>query len=196
MNLKQNSNMKALKATLATLIMTVIFIGGLSAQSLPQVAIFDNVGSHNENGNLHLTWTNLIYDNADYFLVEKLDENWEYVEVGKLKASPLEVIYSIEDTNAVLGENYYRITVITELGDVLESELLIGDHFMEEETFSPINNNSLVAFHSLKNVLKGSELLDTAKYNKHQMQMARIKSTASFTETYTSTMVASIDFLD
>lgn len=188
--------MKPFCKALTTLLMSVIFICGLSAQSLPQVAIFDNVGSHNENGSLHLTWTNLIYDNADYFLVEKLDANWDYVEVGKLKASPLEVIYSIEDPTAVLGENYYRITVITELGEELESELLIGDHFMEEETFLPINDNSLVAFQSLKNVLKGSELLDSTKYNKHQMQMARIKSTASFTETYTSTMVASVDFLD
>jgi len=187
--------MKSFSKVLTTLLMSVCIISTVSAQSIPQVAIFDNVGSHNENGSLHLTWTNLIYENADYFLVEKLDANWDYVEVGKLKASPLEVIYSIEDTSAVLGENYYRITVITEHGNKLESELLIGDHFMDEETFSPINDKSLLAHQSLQKVLKGSELLET-KYNKHQLQMARIKSTTSFTETYTSTMVASVDFLD
>lgn len=188
--------MNRFKKASATIAMSLLLVSGVMAQTtMPQVASFDNVGSHSEDGSLHLSWINLNYDDAAYFLVEKLDANWDFVTVGKVEASPMEVIYSIADNQAMLGENYYRITVVTESGSRLESELLIGDHFMNEDKFSPLNNNSLLAKQTLQ-ILKGSELMDSLKYNKHQMQMARIKSTASFTDTYTAAMVASIDFLD
>ncbi len=195
MNFKTNIDMNTLKKVYTTIAMSLLLVTGF-AQSIPQVAIFDNVGSHSEDGDLHLSWINLSYDDASYFIVEKLDENWDYVAVGQIEASPSEVIYTIVDDQPVLGENYYRITVVTEEGSQLVSELLVQDHFMEEDTFLPMNNNTLLAQHTLQKVLYGSELIDSLKYNKHQLQMARIKSTATFTEAYTSTLVASIDFLD
>ena len=183
------------KLTTALLI-SVLCAASVVAQSIPQLAVFDNVGYHSGNDHLQLSWTNLAYEDADYFLVEKLDENWEYVAVGKVKASPLEVIYSIEDEQAVLGENYYRITVITEAGNELISELLIGDYLLSDETNALLDSQSLIAKQKMNSLLEGSELALDNKYSKHQLQLARIKSTVSFSNNYSSTLVASVSFLD
>lgn len=161
-------------ALLAVMVVMTLMFTSLSAQNIPTVAMIDNFGTTSEDNKLKISWSNLKYKNAHYFIVEKLDENWDYQLVGKVSAHPMNVVYSMIDQKPKEGENYYRITVVTLQGEQLLSELMVADHFEPTPAidFLPEVSKSMIAMTLIENSLKDSDLTNP-KYSAQQLALNR-----------------------
>lgn len=170
---------KIIGATIAVVVVMTLMFTSLSAQNVPAVAVFDNMGTVSEEGKLKITWTNLDYRDAHYFIVEKLDENWDYQLVGKVSAHPMDVIYSVVDNQPFEGENYYRVTVVMLDKEKLQSELMVADHFEPTPVidFLPEVSNSMIAKTMVEKSLRNSELVNP-KYTSDQLALKRIRLTS------------------
>ncbi|MTI20550.1 hypothetical protein E1176_05920, partial [Fulvivirga sp. RKSG066] len=100
--------MKSFNTITRTLITLVLFIPfAVAAQEVPQMVQMENLELASVDGKMVLTWETDL--KGEHFLIEKLDENWDYVTVGQVDINNNNA-YTIEDNNPVEGENYYRIT--------------------------------------------------------------------------------------
>lgn len=170
---------KIIGAAIAVVVVMTLMSTSISAQNIPSIAVFDNIGTVCEGGKLKISWTNLEYKDAHYFIVEKLDENWDYQLVDKVSAHPMEVIYSMTDKQPTEGENYYRITVVTLDEQKLQSDLMVADYFEPTPVidFLAEVSNSMLARTLIEKSLKNSDLINP-KYSSDQLALNRVMLTS------------------
>lgn len=169
---------KILGATFTVFLLMTLIFKSLSAQEMPSIAVFDNFTTTSKEGKLTISWSSFNHKDAQYFIIEKLDENWDFQNVGKVSADPGHVIYSIEDDQPLEGENYYRITVVIQEDKMLQSELLVADYFEPAPSinFLPEVSNSMIARSLIEKSLKNSDLVNP-KYSSSQLTLNRMMLT-------------------
>jgi len=199
--------MKSLNTLIKTLFVILLVIpAGLFAQDKQQFVELDNIEMTSVDNKMVLTWKTALEPIGDYFLVEKLDANWDYQEVGKVNINEPNgklTTYSIEDANPVEGENYYRITVVDTSGDKFLTDLLIADHFVQPETtkFEFLFNDKFSSY-ALTNAdidiqPLSSGIFGEGKYAQNTLKVRRLRSTMLNAEMMSgaamNTLVATLD---
>jgi len=148
---------------------TLILISSIGkAQPIEQVISFKLEASNSEAG-LTICWEELKEIDAVAYRLEKLDEEWNY----KLVEQVVGGVFKILDSEAVDGENIYRLVAELSTGELISSELFIADYFKVAESaeFNTIVSNTIQSDSLLKSKLF------TFDYINPMMVLTRLKLT-------------------
>lgn len=131
---------------------------------------------------MYVTWQSQLASSGDVFVVEKLDKDWNYFEVGRVKAAEAFQPYRfrLADNQPMDGENYYRITLMKANGTSLVSEMMIADYFQPAtKEFEFIFNDrfaNYAALHHLNSMPKEVGIFGSSKFSNNTLKLRRIKA--------------------
>ena len=99
----------------------------VTSTSILPVKLVDFKGTLNSTNQILLDWSTSSEQNTDYFIVERLNAQGQYVEIGRTSAKGSAAAYSLLDKTPLQGLNYYRLKQVDKDGKAEYSKTIRVD---------------------------------------------------------------------
>ena len=130
-------------------------IDHLSSSGFTDYQLLNFNGELNSDNQIKLDWTTTLELNTDYFIVEKSIDNTNFYSIDSVVAKnsgKFTSNYSVVDSKANHGLNFYRLKIVDKLGNYQYSNLVVIRISSEQNPFVWPN-----PAHHVINITKGSE---------------------------------------
>ena len=127
----------------------------MSSSGFTDYQLLNFNGELNSDNQIKLDWTTTLELNTDYFIVEKSIDNTNFYSIDSVVAKnsgKFTSNYSVVDSKANHGLNFYRLKIVDKLGNYQYSNLVVIRISSEQNPFVWPN-----PAHHVINITKGSE---------------------------------------